>query len=120
MGDTYKPRPEVLQEFIGVLHRLNPMELDLEGNPGAENEYDFEALSILSRFNERAVPCNTHIDTTLDLVLGIIQETFVFWFREPIRDDGRAKQLAWELLRVYDASFPRSEQVDQPEVGSEP
>jgi|SRR5579863_5070327 len=121
MGDTYKPRPEVLGEFIGVLHRFNPMELNLEGNPGAENEYDSEALSLLARFNEGAVQCCPYTDLALDLVTGIVQQTFVFWFGEPIRDEIRAKQLAVELLQIYDASYPldaRAEHAPPGVVGS--
>jgi hypothetical protein len=121
MGDTYKPRPEVLQEFIGVLHRFNPMELNLEGNPGAEDEYDSEALSILSRIHERAIQSCPYTDRALDMIVGIIQETFRFWFGEPIRDEMRAKELAYQLLVTYDASFPSragAEHVPPPEVVS--
>jgi len=122
MGDTYKPRPEVLQEFIGALHRANPMQLNLEGNPGAENEYDSEAMSLLARFNEGALQCCPYADQALDLVLDTLQKTFIFWFREPIRDEALAKALAVELLGIYDASYPgepRAEHAPGPEVVSE-
>lgn len=121
MGDTYKPRHEVLQEFTRLLHLANPMQLNLEGNPGAENEYDSEAMSILSRFNERAIQCCPYTDRALDMIFEITQETFRFWFGEPIKDEARVKQLAWDLLQAYDASFPldpRAEHAPSSEVVS--
>jgi hypothetical protein len=122
MGDTYKPRPEVLQEFIRVLHLGNPMQLNLEGNPGAENEYDSEAMSILARLNERAVQCCPYRDLALDIVYSVLQETFVFWFQQPIRDEDSARVLTTELLNIFDASYgeiSRAEHAPPSEVGSD-
>ena len=51
MDAEHKPKHKVLQDFTSVLSKRNPMQLSRE-NP---LEYESEALSILSRFNESAL-----------------------------------------------------------------
>jgi hypothetical protein len=120
MGKTYKPRHEVLEEFCKVILEFNPMELNLTGNPGVANEYDQEATSILARLNESAIQCCTSGDTALDIATGIVQESFVFWFNEPIRDLVRAKELTVKLLALYRDSYPDPEQPEDEGVVSAP
>lgn len=123
MGKTYKPRHLVLKKFCEQLLELNPMELNLTGNPGAANEYDQEALSILARFNEAAIQCCPQEDVAVDICAGIVQETFVFWFNEPIRDTVRLREVTVTLMKTYDDSYPgieRSEQLTTGEIVSSP
>ena len=118
MGRTYKPKHVVLQEFTQILFKCNPMALNLEGNPHADDEYESEALSILSRFNEGAL--NMCPDETMqrEIAVGIVKQAFQFWFND--ENIVEPEKTAFELLQAYVSSYPQPEQTTVPEVVSEP
>jgi hypothetical protein len=100
---TYKPKYQVLQEFTKILYKENPMAFNFEGNPYAEYEYESEALSILSRFNEGAINLCEDESLQRELAVSIVNQAFQFWFSE--HDLKVPESLAFELLAAYVASY---------------
>jgi len=95
------PRPlhQTLQEFSDVLLRHNLMQLDVD-NP---LEYELEALSILSRFNEAALHL---VDRSSALLVAskIVKSSFGFWFEGVEVTRHAVDALANELLDTYVAA----------------
>lgn len=116
---SYKPKHLVLQEFTKIIHDRNPMGLPLKEMPdGGADEYEAEALSALSRFNEGALHMCEDGPLQREIAVGIVKQVFEFWFNEiEVRD---VEKLAFELLDAYNASYPQPEQRPAPEVPSEP
>jgi len=108
MERAYKRKHIVLQEFEEILSRHNPMQLNLVGNPRAEDEYDSEALSILARFNEELALFQEEA-LKFECAFNITQATFMMWFGEEIYDASRATMMVNELLETYLNSYPQNE-----------
>lgn len=91
---------ELLQAFTKKLYELDPQ---LFRSP-KENEYEAEALSILSRFHEKMIISvdNKTDDLKAKLAYVAVYESFDFWF-----DGGNSlapdsvKQVSEELLKIY-------------------
>lgn len=66
----------LLQEFSKIMCDENPMELT-DYDP---NEYDKEALSILSRFAESGLEFVENDVEALFVASMIVKQTFEFWF----------------------------------------
>lgn len=115
MGRPYKPKHEVLQQFTKILFERNPMQLNLEGNPNAADEYESEALSILSRFNEGAINLCEDESLQREIAVGIVKQAFEFWFNDTKIHE--PEKVGFDLLEAYKASYP--EQTASSEVGSE-
>lgn len=94
-----KPKHEILQEFTIALKGLDPMKLKTPNN----NEYESEALSILSRFNESGIHLdNVGADDEQKLAVAITKHAFEFWFDEEITD---LEPVASELLRIFKEAY---------------
>lgn len=105
-----KNRPQLLEEFIRLLFVRDPMGLNHESNPDAADEYDGEALSILSRFVEAHLISMPNEDASA-VAYSIVQSAFTFWFSSPLHDEAKAKTLAQELLDLYLSSYAEQETV---------
>ena len=116
MGSAYTSKHELLQKFTKIMFEHNPMQLKLDGNPNADNEYESEALSVLSRFNEGALHLCEDETLQRELAVGIVQQAFEFWFNDPNMHE--PEKLSFLLLETYKASYPQPEQTVQSEVPS--
>mgnify|MGYP005834631587 CR=1 FL=1 len=117
MGSNKRKRA-VLEEFTKILHDRNPMGLPLKDMPDdGVDEYESEALSILSRFNEGALQLCEDGSLQREIAVALVKQCFVFWFNEPNVKD--IEKLSFELLDAYKASYPMPEQGTTPEVPSE-
>lgn len=91
----------MLQEFAAVLLRRNPMQLG-QDNP---LEYENEALSMLSRFNEAAL----HLaepgdeDAVAQVAINLVKQSLEFWFDDIGTVD--PEPIARELIAVYRAAM---------------
>ncbi len=117
MGKAYRPKHKLLQDFTKLMDKHNPMQLNLEGNPGKANEYESEALSVLSRFNESALHLCEEPTLQLEVAVAIVKESFLFWFNTDKMYDPEG--LGAALLKAYQGSYPRHEQKPASEVPSE-
>lgn len=109
----YKSKRIVLEEFTKIMHDKNPMGLPKDA---PEDEYESEALSALSRFNESALHmCDDQL-MRREIAAGIIKQVFDFWFAGLEARD--LEKLAFELLDAYVASYPQPEQRATVEVQS--
>lgn len=117
MGSSKRKRT-VLEEFTKILHDRNPMGLPLKDMPdGGADEYESEALSILSRFNEGALQLCEDGSLQREIAVALVKQCFEFWFNEP--NVHEVEKLSFELLDAYKASYPQPEQAVAPEVLSE-
>lgn len=118
MGNEHKPKHLVLQEFTKIMYDHNPMGLPLTemGAAGAD-EYEVEALSVLSRFTESALHMCEDETLQRELAVGIVTNALQFWFTPVAIKD--PEKLGWALLDAYLASFPIREQKALAEVPSE-
>lgn len=117
MDKAYVQKHVVLQEFTRLLHRCNPMQLNLDTNPHAEDEYEAEALSILSRFTEAALNLCADKETQREIAVNLVKNAFAFWFHDvPVAG---LEETAGALLATFVASYPTLEQEDPVEVPSE-
>ena len=107
--DTARPKVEVLQDFIGIIYRHDPMAI---GSPH-EDEYDGEALSILSRFTESALHVSDDEEAAFDVAAGIVTECFNFWFDE-VPGEPNLEPLTLELLTTYVNSYPEADAKPAP------
>jgi hypothetical protein len=94
------------------------MGLNHPTNPDAENEYESEALSLLSRFSESCLIGCDDLPLQRELALGIVQQTFDFWFGRLSWRINDIEGLTDALLKVYVDSYPKHEQTEQSEVPS--
>ena len=116
MGKAYRPKHKLLQDFTKLISKHNPMQLNVQGNPGAADEYEQEALSILSRFSESALHLCEDPVLQLEVAVAIVRESFVFWFNtDKITDP---EMLSVALVKVYQGSYPQPEQKPASEVPS--
>lgn len=117
MERAYKPKYLVLQEFTKILFERNPMQLPLEGNPNAEDEYESEALSILGRFNEGGLYLCVDASLQREIAVTLVKQAFQFWFNtDKIHEP---EKTAFALVEAYIASYPRPnspEHVTDPEI----
>ena len=116
MGKAYKPKHETLKEFTRIMFEHNPMQINLTTNPHGEDEYESEALSILSRFNEGALHLCEDETLQREISVGVVKQAFEFWFNDT--NIHEPEQLAFRLLETYKASYPEPEQEPAPEVPS--
>ena len=95
------------------------MQLNLEGNPNAADEYESEALSILSRFSEGALHLCQDEAMQREIAVGIVKQAFEYWFNDT--NIHEPEKVAFDLLATYVSSYPqpRPEQELQPEVVSD-
>lgn len=107
--ETAKPKVEVLQEFMDIIYRHDPMGIK---SPN-EDEYDGEALSILSRFTESALHVSDDEQAAYDVAAGIVTECFTFWFEE-VPDQPDLEGLTLELLTTYVNSYPEPDAKPAP------
>lgn len=114
MGNAYKPKHLMLQEFTKILFEHNPMQISMAGNPGAANEYESEALSILSRYTEGALHLCEDETLQREIAVGIVRQAFEFWFNDTKIHE--PEKLGFVLLEVFKSSFPTPEQVPEVEV----
>lgn len=98
-----KPKHELLQDFTKLIFRHDPMKL-----AKFSDEYEPEALSILSRFCEGALHVADDEEAVVTYALEVVKQTFGFWFGEAANDTD-LKQVSLELLKVYIESFPTDE-----------
>lgn len=111
MDAEHKPKHKVLQDFTSVLSKRNPMQLSRE-NP---LEYESEALSILSRFNESALQLAGEEAVVAQVATGIVKQALEFWFDDISGVD--PEPIARDLLAVYRISYGQ-EPEEQAEVSS--
>jgi hypothetical protein len=119
MGNENKPKHVVLQEFTKILYEHNPMSLPLSqmGEAG-HDEYESEALSILSRFTEGVLSACEDEPLRREIAVGMVIQALKFWFNtERFKEP---EKLAWALLDAYLAGYPAPEQKTVPVVDSEP
>lgn len=83
----------------------------LKGNN--PDEYESEALSTLSRFNESALQLCDDPETKMLISTNIVRQAFEFWFGEASSD---ITKLTENLLKTYCSSYPSHEQVTPIEV----
>lgn len=95
---------EVLLDFTAVIQKHDPMKI----NSPHEDEYEGEALSILSRFTESALHVADDEEVAFDVATGIVIECFTFWFDE-INEELKLDELALELLTIYVNSHPEAD-----------
>lgn len=95
------PKHELLQEFTKILHKHDPMGTGSQ----SEDEYEPEALSILSRFCESALQLADEESAVLTFAAGAIQQTFEFWFGQ-LPTDSNLEPLMLELVKTYINAFP--------------
>ncbi len=109
-----KPKHQLLQEFAVVLLRRNPMQV------GQENplEYEAEALSILSRFNEAALQLPDDEAAVAQVATSIVKQSLEFWFEDIGTVD--PEPIARDLLAVFRSGFGDAEPVLEGEVIEEP
>lgn len=98
---SYKMKWQVLQEFTAILHKHDLMKL----RSTSTDEYEAEALSILSRFCEAAVQLADNEDAIIGYATSVVSETFDFWF-DNLSSDFDVNPLALELIKVYIEAFP--------------
>lgn len=92
------PKHKVLLQFAAVLLRRNPMQLS-QDNP---LEYESEALSILSRFNEAALHLADDEAAVAQVATSIVKQSLEFWFNDIGSVD--PEPIARELVAVYRAA----------------
>jgi len=111
-----KPMHEVLREFTHVLHTVNPMKL----NPDNPVEYEFEALSILSRFAEAALQIPDESDDVTAFAANIVKECLSWWVDDVV-DASNTRQVTELLLNVYRSAYAVDREhktvVEQIEIG---
>lgn len=114
----YKLKRVVLEEFTKIMHDRNPMALPLSQMPNdGADEYESEALSVLSRFNEGALHMCSDKSMQREIAVGVVKQAFDFWFADVNARD--LEKLAFELLDAFNASYPQPEQKASSEVPSE-
>jgi len=86
--------------------------LESEGNPGGADEYESEALSILSRFNEGALQLCEDESLQREVACGMVRQCFEFWFNTS--NITEPEKLAFALLDAYKASYPM---IERQEIG---
>jgi sulfite reductase alpha subunit-like flavoprotein len=87
---------QLLQLFSSSLVKQNPMSLNVD-NP---LEYESEALSILSRFNEAALQVSGESDEyATKIATALVKQAFEFWFND--LEKFNPEQIAIELLQIY-------------------
>lgn len=86
---------KALTLFIDVLFRHDPMKLRCDNN----FEYEAEALSILSRFNEAALHLSNDDQAVIQVASNIVKQSLEFWFDDVGDLDYAA--LTRELVDVY-------------------
>lgn len=95
---TPTPKHQVLLQFTAVLLKRNPMQLG-QDNP---LEYESEALSILSRFNEAALHLSDDEAAVAQVATGIVKQSLEFWFDDISSVD--PEPIARELVAIYRAA----------------
>lgn len=88
-------KQKLLQEFTRVLFERNPMNLSCNDNL----EYESEALSILSRFNEAALHLPDDASAVTQVATSIVKQSLEFWFDNT--GDVDVEALARELVTLY-------------------
>lgn len=107
------PKHQVLQQFAAVLLKRNPMQLG-QDNP---LEYESEALSILSRFNEAALHLADDEAAVAQVATGIVKQSLEFWFDDIGSVD--PEPIARELVAVYRAAAEGSQPPDEVPVAED-
>ena len=96
--DMGKPKYVLLQEFSAKLVSADPMALSITD----QLEYEAEALSILSRFNEAALHIVPEDESdSVQIATILVKQAFEFWFNEAITVN--FEPLAKDLLKMYRA-----------------
>lgn len=109
--ETYKHKHLVLQDFIRILYECDPMHITFE-NPNGADEYESEALSILSRFNEGALQLCEDETMRREIATNLVKQSFEFWFNDTIKEP---EKLAFLLLDCYIASYPQQHEQSSPD-----
>lgn len=104
MVTGYKPKHVVLQEIMMIMSTHDPMSL----GPSPE-EYESEALSVLSRFNEAVLQLCDDPIVRAKTAEDIVRSAFAFWFGSPLED---LQAMANQVLSTYLASYPSSVRVN--------
>lgn len=89
------PKATILKDFATLLHARNPMNIALEN----KQEYENEALSILSRFSEAALQLSDDEAIIAQLATAIVRQALEFWFDDIGTYD--PEPLARELASTY-------------------
>lgn len=115
MGNEFKPKHVILQEFIKILYEYNPMTLPLSemGDSGLD-EYESEALSILSRFSESMIDMCDDAILQREIAVSIVVQALQFWFA--VDSFQNTEKLSCALLDTYVAGCPTREQNSNSEV----
>lgn len=114
----HKSKRTMLEEFTKILHDRNPMALPLSEMPdNGADEYESEALSVLSRFNEGALHLCEDKSMQREIAAGVVKQAFEFWFSDLAARD--LEKTAFELLDAFNAAYPQPEQRPSSEVPSE-
>lgn len=100
VGDLPKPKHELLKEFTSILFKHDPMNLG-----PSQDEYEAEALSILSRFCEGALQLADSEDAILQFASEATFQTFKFWFAE-VPEPKAFVPVTLELIKAYIDSYP--------------
>jgi hypothetical protein len=107
--NTVQRKHEVLLEFTKVIQKHDPMVI----NSPHEEEYEGEALSILSRFTESALHVADDEEAAFEVAAGIVTECFTFWFDE-LSEGLELEGLTLDLLTVYVNSYPEEDAKPTP------
>lgn len=97
-----RPRHEVLKDFTEALYKHDPMGI----KSPHDDEYEGEALSILSRFTESALHAADDEEAAFEVAAGIITQCFTFWFDE-LSTELELEPLTLDLLTIYVNSYPK-------------
>jgi hypothetical protein len=99
--NNIKSKYKLLQEFTAIIFKHDPMKTGSQ----FQDEYEAEALSILSRFCEAALHQSDSEAAVLEYAAGVVQTTFEFWF-DNLSDDINLEPLMLELVKHYIESQP--------------
>lgn len=98
-----RSKADLLKDFTKIIHRHDPMGV----KSPHEDEYEAEALSILSRLTELSVHLADDEDAAIEAAHSVVLQTFQFWFDE-LANEIEVMDLTHELLHVYVTSYPQA------------
>jgi len=102
MLEKAKPKYVLLQEFTNLLYERDPMQL----KTGQPDEYEVEALSILSRFTEANLHTFMEQGPMFEAALSVASQTFWYWFDlNKTKPDFGFQELTSDLVRLYLSSY---------------
>lgn len=101
MSAVAKPKHVVLQEFVEIVFKHNPMKI----RSPLPDEYEGEALSILSRFCEGALQVADNPEAIIQFAQETVVQTFRFWFADQV-EIANLEPVTMALLKAYLDSFP--------------